>query len=412
MTTLCQWEYPKYALIRAEATDPSDAESWQCFYWVGPLHRGHNSVAPIAWTIGTPGMIFHSMRHNLENALLAAAFVLLIVFPANIFNQVLGEHYAAIVAFIRRWRRRLHLGGSPPIAAAVPLASANNDAAPSAVNENSPTVNTPDRVSWPVFGVILLVGSVFGALLNPAFGLNVSSMKGLIATFLAFGFGTALSWVTGRRFRQWHKYPTETYLRALPLGLAVEALSVFVSRVTHFEPGYLYGVVVGLAFVGSMEERHNAHFAALSSLATLSVGLIAWLLWIPVNHFAVESGTSAVVVVLDDVLGSVFVGSLVGTVFGLLPLRGLPGGTLKNWRRDVWAGVFFVAVFLLVEVELRPASSPRSPGSVPLITSIVLFFAFGGATLWLRWFLNRRTQLAAVTTPTNVATSSEHQPAD
>jgi uncharacterized membrane protein len=76
----------------------------------------------------------------------------------------------------------------------------------------------------------------------------------------------------------------------------------------------------------------------------------------------------------------------------LLPLEFLPGGTLAKWRRDVWAGVFFIAMFLLIAVELRPAAGPTHHGNAPLVTAIVLFIFFGGATFWMKSYFAKRAQ--------------------
>ncbi len=89
-------------------------------------------------------------------------------------------------------------------------------------------------------------------------------------------------------------------------------------------------------------------------------------------------------------LGSIFIGGLIGSVIGLLPLEGLSGGTLVKWRRDVWAGVFALAVFLLVSVELRPASGPTHPGGAPVATAIILFVAFGALSFGTRWYFAQR----------------------
>jgi hypothetical protein len=96
------------------------------------------------------------------------------------------------------------------------------------------------------------------------------------------------------------------------------------------------------------------------------------------------------VVLLADLLGSVFVGGLVGNVIGLMPLRFLPGGTLIQWNRGAWAATFGIAVFGLIEVELRPQSASAHPGSAPVVTAVVLFVFFGGITAGLRWYFSRR----------------------
>jgi hypothetical protein len=343
------------------------------------------SVAPIASELGTPREIFHSMSHNIVNAIVTVAVILFIAFPANIFNQTFSDNYDEIMLMMANERRRLRrlIGRRDP--------PEPNDGLPPGDAEATHLVETPGRSSRPWFIATLLVGAVLGGLLNPKFGVNAKSIDGFVATIGAFAFGAFLSWLIAKNFRRWHRYPTNTYLKALPFGLGVGALCVIVSRVSHFQPGYLYGIVVSFAFVGSLKDRHSAHLITISTLTTLSVALLAWFAWIPVNHLALESGSNFLVVILDDILGSIFVGGLVGTVVGLLPLDGLPGGHLNKWRRSVWAAVFFLAVFLLIEVELRPASGPSHPGGAPIVTAVVLFVLFGGLSFGMRRYFANRT---------------------
>jgi hypothetical protein len=148
----------------------------------------------------------------------------------------------------------------------------------------------------------------------------------------------------------------------------------------------------------------------ISTFSTLAVALIAWFIWVPVNHTALNHVGNVPLGLVDDVLGSIFVGGLVGTVVGLMPLSMMPGGTLLRWRKDVWVVVFFIAVFLLVEIELNPASGPTHHGSAPVVTALVLFVGFGGATLWMRHFFAQRAKakgatpaLAGASLPTTAA---------
>jgi hypothetical protein len=259
-----------------------------------------------------------------------------------------------------------------------------------AAAKKAPDSDKPGQSTRGWFLGTLAIGALFGGFLDPHFGFNAHSLESLISTFVAFSIGAILSWFVAKSFRAHHKYPTQTYLKALPLGLAVAFACVFISRITHFEPGYLYGVVVGIAFVASMKDQHNYHLIVISTLSTLSVALVAWFIWIPVNHVALEGGGNFVLAILDDVLGSIFIGGIIGSVIGLLPLEGLSGGTLVKWRRDVWAGVFALAVFLLVSVELRPSSGPTHPGGAPVVTAIVLFVGFAGLSFYTRWYFAQR----------------------
>jgi hypothetical protein len=372
------------------------------------------AAAPIASSIGTPGEIFHDLGHNAANAGITVAVILFITFPANIFNNTFSSNYGEILlilaGFKRRVRRSLGLKNSEPVtksSAKPPLNAAAGAVTATAVvatesSINAPAMKTnvdePGRTSRFGFFGVLVLGAILGGLLDPKFGFNRQSATDLGATFVSFAFGAGISWYITKVFRAHHKYPTRTYLRALPFGLAIAALCVVISRLTSFEPGYLYGVVVGIAFAESIEERHNAHLTVISTCSTLIVALVAWFIWIPVNHLALTHTGNVPIGLLDDVLGSIFVGGLVGTVIGLMPLQFMPGATLLKWRKDVWVIVFFIAIFLLVEVELNPASGPTHHGSAPVVTALVLFVGFGGATIWMRHFFSQRVK--AKTAPT------------
>lgn len=345
-----------------------------------------NGVAPIAASIGTPGEIFHSIGDDAINIAITIVIILFIAFPANIFNQTLSENYAEIQLMKKNaWKKVRKTVGLPEEKAVdEPPDATTTPAGP------TESTSTPGLASRRWFIGTLAIGAIFGGLLDPSFGFNGHSVETFISTMLAFAIGAVLSWFIAKTFRQMHKYPTNTYLKALPIGLAVAFGSMLVSRITHFEPGYLYGVVVSISFVASMKDRHNAHLIVISTLSTLAVALIAWSFWIPINHLALEGGGNFIETILDDVLGSIFIGGLIGSVIGLLPLEGLPGGSLVKWRRDVWVGVFFIAVFLLISVELRPASGPTHPGGAPIFTAIVLFLAFGGLSFGARAYFNQR----------------------
>jgi hypothetical protein len=359
-----------------------------------------NSVAPIASTLGTPWQVFHSVSHDVVGGGITMAVLLFIAFPANIFNQTFSDHYAEIMSFVFKVRRRFrHPFGASATGAAV--ASSPSATATSSSNQ------APGRVNRVWFGVTLLAGGILGGLLNPKFGMNAHSFEGLIATLIAFSVGAIVSWYIAKTFRRLHKYPSHTYLRALPMGLVIAAACVLVSRVSHFEPGYLYGVVISIAFIESMEDRHSVHLIAISTLSTLAVAVLAWFAWIPMNHLALQHG-EFVEVILDDALASIFAGGLMGTVIALLPLEGLPGGHLSKWRKDVWGVIFFIALFLLIEVELNPDSGPTHPGGAPVVTAIVLFVIFGGLSIGLhRYFVRRSAARVAEAPPPSPAPSSD-----
>lgn len=372
-----------------------------------PLNQATGNVEPLAATIGTPGQIFHSFRHNLENAAIAVVLMLGLTFPSTIFNQTFSSHYNEIIAIIERRRSRL--------ARLLGLRERTKDPNPSATTETAadatvPAIDEPNATSKSWFIGVLMIGAVLGAMLSPSFGVNMATAVAFASTLAAFALGTLISWYVTRTFRKIRGYRLVSYRKALPLGLGIAALCVVISRISSFEPGYLYGIVVGVAFAETMNERHNAHLTAIASVATMAVALISWILWIPVNHIALEHAGFIPLAVLDNVLGSLFIGGLVGTTIGLLPLVLLPGRTLMNWRKDAWAVLFFIALFLLIEVELRPDSGPTKPSNAPWITAIFLFVLFGGATFAMRRYFSKHAPVTALAG--DVVTSTTHKPLD
>lgn len=360
----------------------------------GPPHSlnlSTGNVEPLAASIGTPGQIFHSMGHNIQNAAIAVVLMLGLTFPSTIFNQTFSAHYDEIMAIIERRRARLArligLKARPEPEGTVEQSDSGAVVASS---------DEPDAASTPWFIGVLMIGAVLGAMLSPHFGVNTATAVGFISTIAAFALGALISWYVTRTFRRLRGYRLVSYRKALPLGLAIAALCVLISRVSSFEPGYLYGIVVGVAFAETMNERHNAHLTAIASVSTMSVALISWILWIPVNHLALEHSGFIPLAVVDNVLGSLFIGGLVGTTIGLLPLVLLPGKTLMTWRKDAWAVLFFIALFLLIEVELRPESGPTSSSKAPWVTAIFLFIFFGGGTLAMRRYFSTKSPTSAV----------------
>jgi hypothetical protein len=81
----------------------------------------------------------------------------------------------------------------------------------------------------------------------------------------------------------------------------------------------------------------------------------------------------------------------------------MPGHTLITWRKDAWAAVMVVAMFLLISVEMRPASGPTHAGGAPWVTVIVLFVLFGGGTFGLRWFFAHRSRTSGSIPPVTEA---------
>jgi len=170
-------------------------------------------------------------------------------------------------------------------------------------------------------------------------------------------------------------------LQALPSGLLVAAACVLVSRLTSFQPGYLYGLIGGVVFARELGLREKGHVVAVTSLATLAVAVAAWLAWVPVSAQSLAHPTSFGWAVASNFLAALFVSGMVGLLIGLVPLRFLPGDKLASWHRGVWGAVFGLAALSVVEVMLRPQSAGTHFTAAPFLTTAGLFITFGLASV-------------------------------
>ena len=321
----------------------------------GGSGTANSVVSSFSTSIPTPAAVGSSLPALLLSALLVLGLVLLVVFPSQLFNRTYEENHDRIRTW---WERRL------------PWARAGMQRA-----------QTRALHGAAALAAAVLVGAILGTLLDPKAGWNERSAALFAGIVLSLVFSIALGAVVTAAYRRVRKRGTRWELRALPSGLVVAALCVLVSRVVNFQPGYLYGIIGGIAFAGALPRNEEGHLVALSSGVTLAVAVIAWLLWVPAVTAAGRAGAGFGTALWANVLSALFVGGLAGVVIGLVPLRFLPGEKLAAWHWGAWATVFALAMFGLVQIMLRPQSASAHVASVPLWTTVGLFLAFGTASV-------------------------------
>jgi photosystem II stability/assembly factor-like uncharacterized protein len=335
------------------------------------------TVNSISSALLTPAEAFGSPAADALAALITILTVIFITFPAQLFNYTLKENYEEL----RKWwegpLRRLHrLRGHPEH-----------------VSEK--------RRDQITFGLVVLVGAVLDGFLDPKFGFSASSALTLASMILALLVSIATPNLAAFYYRKLRHRPTTFRLHALPAGLTVAIVSVLISRATSFEPGYLYGLVCGVAFATQLAVHEDGHVAGISSLCSMSVAVVAWLIWVPVHTAAALPGTAAWQVLLTDLLAAVFVGGLVGNVVGLLPLNFMQGGTLAKWHKGAWAAVYGVTTFGFIQTMLQPESAVANRGSAPAITALILFALFGGASIAFFLYFDRKKRERKEDAPAN-----------
>ena len=290
-----------------------------------------------------------------RSAVLAAAMIFLVAFPAQLFNSTLQAHYEEVIGwfagparFVRRRRR--------PVAEAVPAAGR--------------------RTPRPLLGGVILLGAVLAAMLDPGFGANLGTAESVVGSLLAVALSTLV--FTGVNAVALHRATGRWgYFRVFFGGVVVAAACVAVSRLTGAQPGYMYGILWAYALAPGVRpprEREGA-VVAVGAASMLAFSVLVWLLWAPVKAAVMGSPTGPLVV-LSQAMAGIFVGGLTAVQFGLFPMRFLDGEKLLAWQRLLWLALFGLATFCFVHVVLNTAASAPHPGRQYVVT-IGLFVAFG-----------------------------------
>lgn len=288
-----------------------------------------------------------------QSALLTLALLLLMPFPGQLFNSTFEAHEDEIRRSLRLDRLR-----------------AIGDAAGGFWR------------SWPGVAVFTAIAAALYALLDPSFGLDLRSLStyvGMLAGIVVVTLAFALpAWVV-------HGRAARPSVKVVPLSLGVGVVCVAISRVTGFQPGYLYGLLIGLAFARELSVAEEARVVAASA-ALMLVGAFA--AWIGLAALPPGDEASFAVLSLRTALAAVLVAGLEGVAFGLLPFRFLPGEALFAGNRLLWAALLGAGVFAFFHVLINPASGYLADTSrTPLLTTLALFVGFGlGSVAFWGWF--------------------------
>jgi hypothetical protein len=302
-------------------------------------------------SLNQPRNVSLTLKSILLSALIAALLFLLLAFPSQIFNSTLQENYEEV----RGW---FHLGR--------PL---------------SEVVNEVDQVI--LFPIFLVVGGAMYALLTPDFGWNMSTLALSLGLAIAvavttIGFAFPAFFYFGERLRD------RGQILVLPGTLAVAAVMVGLSRLLHFQPGYLYGVLAVFVFHHDIDRDTSGRLAAISAVLVMAAAFTAWTARVPLaGSTMTHAGFWSLV--LESAIGGAFVIGLESTLVGLLPMRFLDGSRVMAWNRVVWAILAFLALFTFVQVLVQPGTGyvghASTAGKITVL-SLYLAFALGSIAFW------------------------------
>jgi F0F1-type ATP synthase assembly protein I len=334
-----------------------------------PASDGSVTTPAFTSAIPTPAQVVVDPGVIAASALLTLVIVLLIPFPGALFNSTLEANHDEI----RGWFR-------------LPRRSAG-DEAPEA---SDPADTRRDPWASPA-GIVgfLLVSALLYAFLDPGFGSEPSSLPMYVGTLLGLGAVTVVAIAVPRLVGAGRGRP-----RALPLTLVVGLACVVVSRLTGFVPGYLYGLIVAVELTRALGPQAEGRLAALATALLLGISGLAWL-----ALAVVPADGGLVTATVSTALAALLVAGLEGVVFGLVPLRFLPGAAIWASSRAAWAALYAIGVFGFLHVLLDPDGGYlASSAQTPLATIVALLLGFGVASV-LFWGYFRFRPAPGVSTP-------------
>lgn len=297
------------------------------------------------------------------SALLAILLLLFMAFASELFNSTLESNYDDVAGWLRVWQRR---AGAISRVWGGPLG----------------------------IGLFMILGAVVYGWLDPGFGPDLDSVAtligllvGLVVVMITFELPGMLMYR-----RRTGALPG---LRALPWTLAAAAVCVAISRIANLEPGYLYGLLLGIVFAREPSDAEEGRQTAVGAAWTLVVALAAWaaLAWVRGNP-APLTGIGGLAV--ETALAVIVVGGLEAVAFGLLPMRFLAGQALYRWNRPLWAALFGIGTFAFLYLLVGPHTGYLSELPLSgLIAAFGVFAVFGTiSVLFWSYFRFRRERPA------------------
>jgi hypothetical protein len=260
--------------------------------------------------------------------------------------------------------------------------------------------------SWAI--LFLFVAAIVGGFSDPSFGFTWTSLRMLITVFLTFmvmNFGsTWLAWWFTRKHNG-QEFPEAT---AKPFFLLILAGTVVFARVTNIDPAMVFGSVLALELGSRISKATEAVVTLIMVTYFFVIGIGAWLAytWLASIHlfgtgvagleYAPVSNAQAWLgfgqVTIGEFMSILTVEAFSTIPLALVPLAGLEGQTLFQWKKWVWAVayVFGMAAYIVVILPspnswTQPQSSFQAWVAVVVIYSLVAIAAYGLVT----WRNNR-----------------------
>lgn len=241
----------------------------------------------------------------------------------------------------------------------------------------------PDRVWFIV--ILTLAYGVVGAHINPQFNLFPGQQLGIILIAVATII-FSLCFKDMVMYGLTKKRKMSGRFRANVGGFAIAVMCVVLDRSFALNPGYIYGVPLGLLITSQLFEEREGFFEFLSIVWVFAFTVIVWIIGAFLSPYPA----------LFDFMNLLFVLLVEDAFFELLPLPYLTGGAIFSWKKLAWFAEFVVVTFFLFHTLFNPQGTVYNIAqSPPTLSAIVLLgcYAVGVLLLWayVRWGQGKRS---------------------
>lgn len=297
--------------------------------------------------------------HALLTALVTVILLLVVGFPGALLGSTLSDNYDRIFGRaakrVQEWRRRR----AKLVVSTVP--------------------------AWLAIAVGMIAATLIAGFIDPEFGINPGSLRMLVSVAISFVLESLLGWWLVAKLVKRSDSTLNPKVRFRFGSLIVLALAVLVSRAVGFEPGMVFGLMVGLSFGASLALERRARVALIGSGYAFGLAMVGW---VGYSVLAASLGDSPDFweVFVSETLSGLAVSGIASLPLALLPVAVLEGGTLFAWKKGIWALAYGIGLFAFV-VILMPLPFSWGEISTPFATWVALYVAYAvvAVGVWA-WF--------------------------
>jgi hypothetical protein len=242
--------------------------------------------------------------------------------------------------------------------------------------------------------IAIVAAALISSFLSPDLGFDATSL----ATFVGFAAALAVVLISFEvpALLEHRRVTGEVgRLRPLPWALVIAVVFVLMSRLAELQPGYLWGVVLGVVFLRTDTSADEGREQAAGAVWTLLVAVVAWLALGAIRGPDGTDGTF-LATAAETALAAIVVAGLEAVAFGMMPFRFMPGAAIYRWNRLIWAALFFASLYGFLHILVGPTSGYLSDLTAPAwLAALGVFAAYGAFTIaFWAWFRFRPAPLA------------------